>query len=51
VEEPTPEDFSLTDASPCVDAGYLGDGVIELPAVDFFGRPRDGAPDIGAVER
>ena len=51
VDNPEPEDFALEADSPCVDAGYPGDGTIELPDVDFFGNPRDSAPDIGAIER
>lgn len=50
VSDPDPEDFLLTAGSPCVDAGYPGDGSVVLPPADFRGHPRDGAPDIGAME-
>lgn len=43
---PNPADYGLRAGSPAIDAG------MPLPIVttDFFGRPRSGAPDIGAIE-
>jgi hypothetical protein len=50
VANPTPEDFALEAGSPCIDAGFPGDTSVVIPSTDFFARPRDSNPDIGAVE-
>jgi hypothetical protein len=41
------EDFSLQSGSAAINAGITDANV---PATDFFGNPRVGAPDLGAVE-
>jgi hypothetical protein len=43
----TADDFSLLDGSPAINKGRTGTGI---PATDFFGNPRVGAPDLGAIE-
>lgn len=50
VSEPSPEDFMLAAGSVAIDAGHPGDAAVVLPADDFFGRPRDAMPDLGASE-
>ncbi|MCZ2113117.1 MAG: right-handed parallel beta-helix repeat-containing protein [Anaerolineae bacterium] len=43
---PKAADYGLRVGSPAIDKGVPVDGV----TTDFFGRPRRGAPDVGAVE-
>lgn len=50
VAGPEPEDFTPQAASPLRDAGFPGDANIVLPATDFFGKPRDATPNLGAIE-
>ena len=50
VSDPTPEDLTPAAGSPLFDAGYGGDATILIPPTDFFGRPRDADPNIGAIE-
>ena len=50
VASPAPQDFSPAAGSPLRDAGYAGDATVVVPAVDFFGTPRDATPNIGAIE-
>lgn len=41
----------VSESSPAVDAGYEGSlSLIDVPSVDYFGEPRVGKPDIGAIE-
>lgn len=49
VAAPVAEDFIPAKDSPLRDAGW-DDGSIGLPAVDYFGVPRDDTPNIGAIE-
>ena len=51
VPNPTALDFALQATSPAVDAGFPGSATIVLPATDYAGRTRSGAPDVGAFER
>jgi parallel beta-helix repeat protein len=41
------EDFALKSTSPCKDAGISG---THIPALDFYGKGRNGKPDLGAIE-
>ncbi len=50
VADPKPADFTPQPGSPLLDAGFPGDANIVLPATDFFGTPRDGTPNLGAIE-
>lgn len=50
VADPAPDAFAPKDGSPLVDAAWPGDATIVMPAHDFFGQPRDDAPNIGAIE-
>lgn len=41
----------LSTSSPVVDNGYNGTIIgVEIPSTDYFGDPRSGNPDIGAIE-
>ncbi len=50
VPSPAPQDFAPAPGSPLRDAGYPGDATVAIPALDFFGTPRDATPAIGAIE-
>lgn len=50
VDAPTAADFTPQPGSPLRDAGYAGDADIVVPAVDYFGAPRDDSPNLGAIE-
>ncbi len=50
VTDPVPADFAPQGTSPMRDAGFPGDADIVLPATDFFGKPRDATPNLGAIE-
>jgi parallel beta-helix repeat protein len=41
------ENYALKSTSPCKDAGVTG---TYIPATDFYGKGRNGKPDIGAIE-
>jgi hypothetical protein len=43
----TADDFTLLEGSPAINKGKTG---AEIPTTDFFGNPRVGAPDLGAIE-
>lgn len=49
VDNPTPEMFAPESGSPILDKG-TGTGTYAIPANDFFGKPRDATPNIGAIE-
>jgi hypothetical protein len=48
---PKPADFAPAAQSPLLDMGFAGDQMVAIPPTDFFGLPRVGRPDIGAIER
>lgn len=50
VADPAPDAFAPADGSPLRDAAWPGDANIVMPATDFFGQPRDDAPNLGAIE-
>ena len=43
---PNPANYGLRAGSPAINAGVP----LQVVTTDFFGRPRSGAPDIGAIE-
>ena len=50
VDAPQAADFAPQVDSPLRDAGFAGDADIVLPAVDYFGAPRNETPNLGAIE-
>ncbi len=49
VDDPAPEAFAPKSGSPLIDSG-TGAASYAIPATDFFGKPRDSTPNIGAIE-
>jgi hypothetical protein len=51
VADPTADAFALESGSQALNAGVASVDGIALPATDFHGNPRQGDPDLGAIER
>ena len=51
VIDPTADMFSLAAGSAALDVGVTAVPNVMLPTTDYFGRPRDAMPDLGAIER